>query len=60
MASQKARTKEMNKIGKLLEEIKNWQVNEMKNTCTICYGDNALTLCEACGWWGRVKPIKEK
>ena len=46
----------MDKIGKLLKDIQAWQVNVMGNTCTICYGNNAMTKCSACGWWGRVRP----
>lgn len=39
-----------------LAAIKKWQVEEMGNTCTICHGSNAYTMCDACGWWGRVPP----
>ncbi len=41
-----------------LENIRQWQVEKMGNTCTICHGRNANVKCEACGWWGRVPPLE--
>ena len=45
-----------NKIIRLQEEIKKWQVEVMGNKCTICHGNNVMAECSACGWWGRVEP----
>ena len=44
------------RMQELLDAIKEWQVKTMGNTCTICYGNNAMSECSACGWWGRVQP----
>jgi len=38
------------------DQIKQWQVETMGNTCSVCYGNNIYTACSACGWWGKVKP----
>lgn len=42
----------------IINEIKKWQAEKMGNDCTICYGNNVQTECAACGWWGRVAPVK--
>lgn len=47
-------------IAEQLTRIQKWQVTEMGNTCSICYGNNAQVKCEACGWWGKVPPPKTK
>ena len=36
--------------------VRDWQVQHMGNTCTICHGHNLNTQCDACGWWGKVVP----
>ena len=38
------------------EAVQNWQQKVMHNACTVCWGNNLVDECAACGWWGKVKP----
>ena len=48
----------MDVIGKQIKDIQKWQVEIMGNTCSVCHGDNTLSRCSACKFWGKVCPLE--